>query len=91
MNKNELISGAAKRCGHRKKNVRECLDALLCVISEELVRGGEVKVADFGRFYRIERKERIMKIPAGRIVKVPAMKVPRFKAFSHFNHFSSKY
>ena len=91
MNKNELIASAANRCGRTQKIVRECLDALLCVVSEELSKGREVKIADFGRLYSKERKARFSKMPNGRIVEVPAKMVVCFKAFSHFNYFSSKH
>lgn len=91
MNKYELISEAAKRCGRTQTNVRECLDALLCVVSEELTRGGEVKILDFGRLFCKEKKARTMKIPVGRIVEIPAKVVICFRAFSHFNYYSSKY
>ena len=47
MNKNELIASAANRCGRTQTIVRECLDAILCIVSEELTKGGEVKILEF--------------------------------------------
>lgn len=91
MNKKELVIAAAKRCGRTQTNVRECLDALLCVVSEELTKGGELTILGFGRLYCKEKKARVVKVPVGRIVKVPAKILIRFNAFSHFNYFSSKY
>ena len=91
MNKIELISGAAKKCGYPQKIVKECLDAMLCIASEELENGGEVKIHEFGRLYNKVKKARTMKIPSGRVVELPDRMVVSFKAFSHFNHFSSKY
>ena len=91
MNKEELITGAAMRCGQTQKKVRECLNALLCIVSEELTRGSEVRIAEFGRLFCMEKKARKMRIPAGRIIEVPAKTIVRFKAYSHFNHYSTKY
>ena len=91
MNKAELISDAAKRCGRPQTIVKECLDAMLCVISEELTRGGEVKIMEFGRLYNKEKEARMMKIPCGKTVEIPSRRIVRFKAYSHFNLFSSKY
>ena len=91
MNKNELISGAANRCGRPQTIVKECLDAILCIVSEELSKGGEVKILEFGRLYSREKKARTAKIPSGKVIEVPAKNVVRFKAYSHFNHYSTKY
>ena len=106
MNKNELISGAANRCGRPQTIVKECLDAILCIVSEELSKGGEVKILEFGRLYSREKKAHTVKIgrlycrekkahtvkiPSGKVIEVPAKNVVRFKAYSHFNHYSTKY
>jgi nucleoid DNA-binding protein len=91
MNKNELISAAATRCGHPQKIVKECLDAILCIVSEELSKGGEVKVLEFGRLYSVLKKAQTVRIPSGKVIEVPAKNVVRFKAYSHFNHYSTKY
>ena len=91
MNKNELISCAANRCGRPQTIVKECLDAILCIVSEELSKGGEVKILEFGRLYSREKKAHTVKIPSGKVIEVPAKNVVRFKAYSHFNHYSTKY
>ena len=91
MNKNELISGAANRCGRPQTIVKECLDALLCIVSEELTKGGEVKILEFGRLYSKERKAQTVIVPCGKVVYVPPMRLVHFKAYSHFKHYSTKY
>lgn len=50
MNKAEFITAVAERTGSTKHDVTVMADAVFSVIEAELLAGGEVKVAGFGKF-----------------------------------------
>ncbi|MBE6616656.1 MAG: HU family DNA-binding protein [Ruminococcaceae bacterium] len=85
MNKNELISAAAKATGITKKDTAAVLDAILAQITDAVVAGDKVQLIGFGTFEVRERGERTSRNPrTGETVKVAASKAPAFKAGKAF-------
>ncbi len=81
MTKEQLIEAVAKKCGCPKSQVAETLNNILDEISKALSRGGEVVLTGFGSFKVAKRTARMGINPKTRAkIKIPAMKVPRFKA-----------
>jgi DNA-binding protein HU-beta len=81
MNKKELVKLTAEKAEMTQKAVGEVLDALLTTITDELVDGGEVSIAGFGKFTIAEKAARTARNPqTGEEVVVPAHNAPKFKA-----------
>jgi DNA-binding protein HU-beta len=82
MNKFELISAVAAKLGGNKKEATEYLNAYLDTITETLAAGDKVQLVGFGNFdvrVRAEREGRNPQKPE-ETIKIPATKVPVFKA-----------
>ena len=86
MNKGELIkaiSVEAKTSSDAETG--RCLDAFIGIVKKTLKKGDKVAVAGFGTFSISNRKARTGVNPqTGASLKIPAMKVPKFKAGSDF-------
>lgn len=81
MNKKELVKAISEKLEITQKAAGEQLDAILDVITEELVNGGEVKITGFGTFSVAERAAREGRNPAtGETIQIAASKTPKFKA-----------
>lgn len=81
MNKTELINTVSQKTELNTKDVSSVLNAMLDVIKEELSKGNEVKLTNFGTFKASERSERKGRNPqTGEELTIPATKVPTFKA-----------
>lgn len=81
MNKNELIATIAEKSGLTKKDAGAALDVAVEAITEALKKDDKVQLVGFGSFWVKERKARTGKNPrTGESVKIPATKVPVFKA-----------
>ena len=81
MNKKELVKAISEKLEITQKAAGEQLDAILDVITEELVQGGEVKISGFGTFSVAERAAREGRNPAtGETIQIAASKAPKFKA-----------
>lgn len=81
MNKPELVSIVAEKTGLTKKDSVKVLEAVVACIGEALARGGNVQLVGFGTFDVRGRAERKGRNPqTGVEVKIPAAKVPVFKA-----------
>lgn len=63
MNKAEFITAVAERTGSTKHDVTVMADAVFSVIEAELLAGGEVKVAGFGKFAVKNKPARVGKDP----------------------------
>lgn len=80
MTKGELIEKVAK-AGLTKKDADTAVNAVISSISDALVKGDAVQLIGFGTFSVKERAAREGRNPrTGEIVKIPASKVPTFKA-----------
>ncbi|HEX6971901.1 MAG TPA: HU family DNA-binding protein [Limnochordia bacterium] len=81
MNKSELIASVAEKSGLTKKAAGEAVEAVLGAISDALANGGKVTLVGFGTFEVRSRAARRGVNPAtGTAIRIPATKVPAFKA-----------
>ena len=81
MTKAELITLVAEKAGTTKKDADVALAAVLESISETLAKGEKVQLVGFGTFEVRDRKAREGVNPqSGAKIKIPAAKVPAFKA-----------
>ena len=81
MNKAELINAATEKSGLSKKDTEIAVNAAIEVITEALKDGDKVQLVGFGAFEVKARAERIGRNPKTKEqIKIPASKVPVFKA-----------
>ena len=81
MNRSELISSIADKSGLTKKDSEKALVAFIESVEEQLQKGEKVQLIGFGTFEISERAARTGKNPqTGKEIKIPASKVPQFKA-----------
>ena len=81
MNKTELVDAIAKKAGVSKKDAEAAVKAFTDVVAAELKKGGKVQLVGFGTFEVAKRAAREGKNPqTGAKIKIPAAKVPKFKA-----------
>ena len=91
MNKSDLIQLAAEKTRLPQQEVRNCLDVILGTIGEELKKGGEVNITDFGRFYTKKMSQRTVKLPNGQSSVVLERENVKFRAFQNIRLYSVKY
>jgi DNA-binding protein HU-beta len=82
MNKQELIEALAKKAKSSSKvEAARHLNTFLQIVKDELKKGKNVALTGFGTFSVSKRKARMGVNPqTGKKIKIPAMKVPKFKA-----------
>ncbi len=81
MTKQDLVEALAKKTNCSKSQANECLNTILDEIAKALTRGQEVVLTGFGKFSISKRKARTGRNPqTGKEIKIPAAKVPKFKA-----------
>lgn len=81
MTKAELVAAMAKASGSTKTAAEKALNSLLSSVRDALKKGRRVTLVGFGTFAVGRRAARNGRNPrTGRIIKIPAVKVPRFKA-----------
>jgi len=81
MNKADLIEAVAEKSGFTKSDAKKVLDTFIGVISEELSKGGNVRIVGFGAFHVTERTARDGIIPSTKeAIKIPSRKVAKFRA-----------
>ena len=81
MNKTELIAAIAAKTGETKKDAEATLNAFVNVVSETLAKGDKVQLVGFGSFEVRKRAARKGRNPQTKEeIKIPASKVPVFKA-----------
>ncbi len=81
MNKQELITAIATETGLTKKDSGAALDAFTTAVAASLKKGEPVRLLGFGTFDVKARAARTGKNPkTGETIKIPASKVPAFKA-----------
>jgi DNA-binding protein HU-beta len=79
--KNELADKVAERTGLGSREAREAIDVALETVSAELVAGGEVSLAGFGKFSVSERAARQGRNPStGETMTIAASRAPKFSA-----------
>lgn len=82
MNKTELVAAMAKDTNLSKKDVEAVLKSFIDVVTDELKKGEKIQLVGFGTFEvstRAAREGRNPQDPA-KTIKIPASKVPVFKA-----------
>jgi len=82
MTKQDLVNSAATKAGVTKKAAGEVLDAVLDAVTKSLKKGENVTITGFGTFRISKRAARTGVNPRnpGQKIKIPAMKLPAFKA-----------
>ncbi len=81
MNRKELVDAVADKAGLSKKDAESFLNGFIDTVKDELKSGGAVNLVGFGSFKVTDRKAREGRNPrTGGTVKIPARKVPAFKA-----------
>ncbi len=82
MNKAELITTMAEKCGLTKKDTEGALNAFLETVQESLQAGDKVQLVGFGTFEVRDRKAREGRNPRNpqEVIKIPASKAPVFRA-----------
>ena len=81
MNKSELTAAIAQASGVSKKDSEKVLNAIVDIMTQELVKGNRVQLSGFGIFEVRNREARTGRNPITReAVEIPATKVPAFKA-----------
>jgi DNA-binding protein HU-beta len=75
----------AEKAGMTKKDTEKVVSAVFDGITESLSNGDKVQIIGFGTFDVRNRKAREGRNPAtGEAIKIPAVKVPVFKAGKAF-------
>lgn len=81
MNKTELINAVAERASLSKKDADVAVSAVLDAITSALVDEEKIQIVGFGSFEVKHRAERIGRNPKTKEeIKIPASKIPVFKA-----------
>ena len=81
MTKAELINAIAEKTELSKKDSEKALNATVAVITESLAKGDKIQLVGFGTFETRDRKARTGINPqTKKTIKIPATKVPAFKA-----------
>ena len=81
MNKLELVKEVSGRTALTQAATKDVVDAILEVVTEELIKGEKVAIAGFGTFEVRERAERMGRNPqSGETMLIGASKNVKFKA-----------
>ena len=81
MNKSELIAAVAKKADLSKKDAEAAVNATVEAVTKALKKGDKVQLVGFGTFEVRKRAAKQARNPqTGAVIKVPATKVPAFKA-----------
>lgn len=81
MNKSELINSLSEETTISKKDVARLLESFVRIVHRTLKRGDKLQWAGFGTWWISQRPSRTGINPATKQkIKLPAVKVPRFKA-----------
>jgi DNA-binding protein HU-beta len=85
MTKTQLVAAVAEKVGISKRMAADFVNAFVEAVMEGVKNDGEVRIQGFGTFKVSQRKARTGKNPrTGETIKIPAMKLPTFKAGSEF-------
>ena len=81
MNKSQLVESIAKKSGLTNKDSAAAVNAFLESVKESLSKGEAVTLIGFGSFLVRDRAARSGRNPrTDKVVDIPAVKVPAFKA-----------
>ena len=80
MRKNDLIEVVSKKTGLKKAEATQVIETIFNSVIEAVARGTDVRLVGFGTFTFAERIARQGRNPrTGAALKIPAMKIPRFR------------
>ncbi|MCS6873253.1 MAG: HU family DNA-binding protein [Pyrinomonadaceae bacterium] len=80
MTQTELVNEMAKKCGLKKAQVKDFLNALADLAKSEVKKTGEFILPGFGKFVKATRKAREGRNPStGAVIKIPAKTVVKFR------------
>jgi DNA-binding protein HU-beta len=89
-NKAQFVEMLAERLDGDKKRAAAALDAVIDSVYATIARGEKVAITGFGVFERRDRAARTARNPAtGAPVRVPASRVPAFRAGTEFKAVAS--
>lgn len=81
VNKNDLIASVAEQAKLSRKDSERAVNAVVDTIQKALARGDKVSLVGFGTFEVRQRRARTGRNPqTGEPVRIPATRVPSFKA-----------
>lgn len=81
MTKSEFVEKVAEKSGIGRREAGDAVDAVLSVIEETLVGGGDVTFSGFGKFSVADRNAREGVNPStGERIQIAATRVPKFTA-----------
>jgi DNA-binding protein HU-beta len=81
MTKGDLVGRISKQAGLTKVAAEKALNAFMDTVKKALKKGESVSLVGFGTFSVARRKARKGRNPqTGRDIKIPAARVPKFKA-----------
>lgn len=84
MNKSELIEALSEETTFSKKDITKVLTAFTRIVERTLKTGNKVSLTGFGTYWISNRPERMGINPATKErIKLPAIRVPRFKPGKH--------
>lgn len=91
MNKTELIAAVAEKTGLTKKDAERVVSATFETVVATLKNGEKVQISGFGNFEVKAREARIGRNPRTKEeIKIPATKLPAFKASKTLKDLISK-
>ncbi len=91
MNKTEFIAAVADKAGFTRKQADQAVDAVLEVIKGVMENDDKLQIPGFGTFYVATRAARDGRNPrTGETIKIPASKVPSFKASKVLKNVANK-
>lgn len=91
MNKAELIAEVADKAGFSKKDGEKAVNAFVSAVEGALKKGDKVQLVGFGTYEVKNRAARIGRNPRTKaVIKIPASKLPVFKAGKSFKEAVSK-
>ena len=81
MKKQDIVNIIVEITGGTKVEGERIVKAIFDAIANEMAKGGTVDIAGFGKFEGVMRDARTARNPrTGESIKVPAKRVPKFKA-----------
>ncbi len=81
MNKNDLVAAVSDSTGLSKADSASAVDCVFDKITEELKKGGDVRLVNFGTFSVTRRAASMGRNPrTGERIQIPASNQPKFKA-----------
>jgi DNA-binding protein HU-beta len=79
MNKAQLIAALAPHFNDSKKEAAHAVEIVFDTITRTMSKGEDVMINDFGKFKKVDRKERMGRNPfTGETIKIKASKKARF-------------